>query len=75
MALKYETFVTTKADVKAMVKALNVNASRTEHKVQQDDCGYWLQLTKGKFKGKDVFRAMVGSNKTYLVRHVTDLFV
>tara|TARA_R110000751_G_scaffold72620_1_gene147165 strand:- start:663 stop:890 length:228 start_codon:yes stop_codon:yes gene_type:complete len=75
MTLKYETFVTTKADVKAMVKALNANAKKPEHKVQKDEVGYWLQLTKGKFKGKDVFRAMVGSNKTYLVRHVTDLFV
>ena len=74
MKLEYETFVTTKSDVKAMVKALDANAKKPEHKVQKDDMGYWLQVSRGKLEGKDVFRAMVGSNRTYLVRHVVNLF-
>jgi hypothetical protein len=74
MEIKYTTFVTTKADVKAMVKALDANASKPAHKVKQSETGYWLQATRGKMQGKDVFRAMAGSNKTYLVRHVVDLF-
>ena len=42
--------------------------------IEKDNMGYWLRLNKGKHTGKDVFRAMKGSNGTYLVRHVENLF-
>lgn len=76
MALKYNTFIASNQELKDMVKALRdyTKASKLSMQIEKDNMGYWLRLNKGKHTGKDVFRAMQGSNGTYLVRHVENLF-
>lgn len=65
---KYTSRITTKSDVLAMVDALNKMPGAT---VQSNETGYWLETKKG----VSVFRAMVGSDGTYLVRYITDIFL
>lgn len=60
--------ITTKSDVRAMVAALE-KMPRADIKW----CGTGVVVKHP--NGKEVLRAMVGSDGTYLVRHIEDLFL
>tara|TARA_R110000796_G_scaffold120088_1_gene234213 strand:- start:221 stop:415 length:195 start_codon:yes stop_codon:yes gene_type:complete len=62
-----ETFITTKSDVKAMVAALE-KMPRSE--INWSKSGVYVKTPNG----KEVLRAMVGRNGSYLVRHMEGLF-
>ena len=61
------TFITSKTDVKAMVAALE-KMPRAEIKWSQ--AGVYVKAPNG----KEVLRAMVGRDGSYLVRHIEGLF-
>lgn len=63
-----ETFITTKTDVKAMVAALE-KMPRVE--INWSQTGVYVKAPNG----KEVLRAMVGRDGSYLVRHLEGLFV
>lgn len=62
------TFITTKAEVQKMVDALE---KMPRANAVWSETGVYLKAPNG----KEVFRAMVGSGGTYLVRHVDGLFL
>lgn len=62
------TFITTKTDVKAMVAALE-KMPRVE--VNWSQAGVYVKAPNG----KEVLRAMVGRDGSYLVRHLEGLFL
>jgi len=62
-----ETFITTKSDVKAMVSALEKMP-----RAEVNWCGTGVVVKAP--NGKEVLRAMVGRNGSYLVRHMEGLF-
>mgnify|MGYP000927190148 FL=1 len=62
-----DTFITSKTDVKAMVAALE-KMPRAEIKWSQA-----VVYVKAP-NGKEVLRAMVGRDGSYLVRHIEGLF-
>tara|TARA_R110000744_G_scaffold159980_3_gene276132 strand:- start:3098 stop:3292 length:195 start_codon:yes stop_codon:yes gene_type:complete len=62
-----DTFITTKSDVKAMVSALE-KMPRAE--VNWSKTGVYVIAPNG----KEVLRAMVGRDGSYLVRHMEGLF-
>jgi len=61
------TFITSKTDVKAMVSALE-KMPRAE--VKWSKAGVYVKAPNG----KEVLRAMVGRDGSYLVRHIEGLF-
>lgn len=61
------TKITTKSDVKAMVAALE---KMPRANVQWSQTGVVVKAPNG----KEVFRAMVGRDGSYLVRHMDELF-
>lgn len=61
------TFITTKSDVKAMVAALE-KMPRAE--INWSQAGVYVKAPNG----KEVLRAMVGRDGSYLVRHMEGLF-
>lgn len=62
-----ESFITTKSDVKAMVAALE-KMPRAD--VNWSQSGVYVKAPNG----KEVLRAMVGRDGSYLVRHIEGLF-
>jgi hypothetical protein len=67
--IKHTSFITSKSDVDAMVRALSVmpdvDVTRTETGV----------VVKAGKSGIEVLRAMIGSSGSYLVRHVEGIFL
>jgi len=61
------TFITSKTDVKAMVSALE-KMPRAE--INWSQAGVYVKAPNG----KEVLRAMVGRDGSYLVRHIEGLF-
>ena len=70
--MKYASFIASETQVLDMVAALR---KLPRANVEHSDTGYILKVASGKHAGIDVFRAMIGSGGSYLVRHVEGLFL
>jgi len=70
--MKHQSYIASEEQVIGMVAALR---KLPRANIEQSETGYILKVASGKHAGIDVFRAMVGSGGSYLVRHVEGLFL